>query len=74
MYASDAIRELQKLVDDHGDLELTVVVGKYEYSLREPLYTEAGPCRNIADIQKQDPPERISFEAKDDIPDIPDSN
>ena len=68
MNASDAIRELQALIETHGDLPLTTVFGTQEFTLREPQFVEAGPCRNIADRQNQAPPDRILFEAKDDIP------
>lgn len=68
MNASDAIRELQSLMKEHGDLPLTVALLTGEYSLREPQFVDAGPCDNIADRQNQSPPDRFVFEGKDDIP------
>jgi len=69
MTAEQLIKELTQIVNQHGgDLPVTVVIGVREYSIREPDYASDGPLPNIANIQKQNPPERFVFEAKDDIP------
>lgn len=67
MRAIEAIKELEKLIEEHGDLEITVAVSTYEYSLTNPSYGEEGPCRNIGAVQRQSPEERFVFEAKDNI-------
>ncbi len=65
MTAEQLIQELTQLVNEHGgDLPVTVAIGEYEYTLREPGYVGDGTLPNI---QKQNPPERFVFEAKDDI-------
>ena len=66
MNASDAISELQKLIDEHGDLELTVAIGSYEYALRLLGFAEEGPLPMGSAAQAQnDFPARIVFEGKD---------
>ncbi len=69
MTAVRLIEELTKLVEQHGDLDVTVAIGAYEYTLRDPNYVGDGPLPNYADFQKQSPPERFVFEGKNDIPD-----
>lgn len=69
MYASRLIQELQSLVAEHGDLPVTLGVPSYEYSASTISYLPEGPMPNVADIQKQSPPDRFMIEAKDDVED-----
>lgn len=67
MKATEAIEELKALVELHGDLDLTVAVSTYEYSIRAPFFNGVGPCPNIADSQFQNLQARFVFEAADDL-------
>jgi hypothetical protein len=71
MKASKMIEKLQGLIDEHGDLELTVAPGPYEYSVIDVGYAAEGPLPGVGEMQHQNPPERFCFDVKDDIPDIP---
>jgi hypothetical protein len=66
MKASDLIRELEAVVDRHGDLPVTLAIATYEYSIGSVGHTKAGPLPiNSGDPQKQDAqPERIVVEGK----------
>jgi hypothetical protein len=66
MKASDLIRELQSLVNRHGDLPVTLAIATYEYSIGSVGHGEAGPLPiNSGKPQKQDDlPERILVEGK----------
>ncbi len=62
------MQELTDLSDEHsGDLPVTVVISGHEFTLRNVCHVSDGPLPNIANIQKQNPPERLVFEVKDDI-------
>jgi hypothetical protein len=69
MKASDLIKALQSLIEEHGDLPVTIVFGNYEYSALLPEYTEEGPLPKVGKSQGQNPPERFVIEPKDDIED-----
>jgi hypothetical protein len=65
MKASDLIRELEAVVDRHGDLPVTLAIATYEYSIGSVGHTKAGPLPDLGDLQKQDDlPERIVIEGK----------
>jgi hypothetical protein len=63
MKASDLIKSLQHLSEKHGDLPVTVALGKREYDVSLPDHTEAGPLPNVGAAQNQNPPERFVVEA-----------
>jgi hypothetical protein len=66
MKATELIRELQAVVDHHGDLPVTLAIATYEYSIGSVGHSKAGPLpANSGDRRKQDHlPERIVVEGK----------
>ena len=69
MKASELIHTLKKIIDEKGDLPVTLVCGApHENSLSSAGFAREGPLPNIADIQRQeDLPDRSVLEAKDSI-------
>ena len=43
MKASELIRELEAVVDHHGDLPVTLAIATYEYSIGSVGHSKAGP-------------------------------
>ena len=68
MNASTLITSLQHLIQEHGDLPMTIVAGPYEYSVSDAFHASPGPLPVLKNIQKQHPPERFVLEAKTDVP------
>ena len=69
MKANQLLQELTRLIAKHGgDLPVTFASGPYEYSVSSVHHVKAGPLANLGDLQKQNPPERIFLEGKDNLP------
>ena len=69
MKASLLIEELQDMVKQHGDVEVSVIFGGREYSVDSPAYEPAGPIAKHRGIQVQNPAERIVLDAEEEIED-----
>jgi hypothetical protein len=65
MSATDLIRDLQSLVEQHGDLPVTLAISTYEYAVGSTGHAGSGPLPNLGQLQRQaDLPERIVFEGR----------
>ena len=69
MKASQLIEEIQDLVKQHGDVEVSVIFAGREYTVDSPGYESAGPIAKLRGIQGQNPPERIVLDAEEEIED-----
>jgi hypothetical protein len=68
--ASTLIELLQRLVIEHGDLDVTCAFPACEYSTLNVEYVSQGPMPawRSTNIQQQNPPARFMIALKDDIP------
>jgi hypothetical protein len=64
------IKELQELVREHGDLEVTCAFPSCEYSASKLGYVSEGPMPvwRGTTVQNQNPPARFMIRLKDSIP------
>jgi len=67
MTATELITELQRLVDKHGDLDVTAADLNQEYTLTGPLHVD-GNLRAPSRVPVEERPERFLFELNDSIP------
>lgn len=70
MKASTLIKELQELVREHGDLDVTCAFPSCEYSASNVGYVSEGPMPawRGTTVQGQNPPDRFMIGLEDNIP------
>jgi hypothetical protein len=66
MKAAKLIEELKALVAQHGDHEVTVVLGVHEYSVRHPAYNGKGALADCSNLQTN-LPSRFVLTGKDNL-------
>ena len=70
MKAVTLIEQLQELVQEHGDLDVTCAFPSCEYSASNIGYVSEGPMPawRATTVQRQDPAARFMIGLEDDIP------
>ena len=67
MKASTLVREIQLLIEKHGDIPVTIATLSGEYSASSITHAKEGPLPNLIGIQNQNPPVRLVIEARDNV-------
>ena len=67
MKASELIEQLRSAVEQHADLDVSVIVGNHEYLVTSAEYAGAGSIEKHD--PHQNPPARIVLDAEDKLDD-----